>query len=144
VAPATQALALNAISFYFKSVLTAELGDVSAFINAKKRIKLPIVMTTDEVSIMLSNLSGIQLLLVSIIYGGGLRLMEVVRLRIQDIDFGYQQIIIRNAKGNKERVVPLPVKITDSLKKQISNVRVQHETDLQNGFGSVYMPVYFS
>jgi len=140
VASATQALALNAISFYFKSVLAVELGDVSEFVNAKKRLKLPIVMTTDEVSLMLSNLSGIQLLLVSILYGGGLRLMEAVRLRIQDIDFGYQQIIIRNAKGNKERVVPLPVKIADSLKQQISNVRAQHETDLQNGFGSVYMP----
>jgi len=140
VSPATQALALNAIAFYFKSVLVIELGDLSAFVNAKKRQKMPVVLTTDEVSIMLNSLSGIQLLLVSLLYGGGLRLMEAVRLRIQDVDFGYQQIIIRNAKGNKERIVPLPVKIVDNLKQQISNVRNQHKLDLQNGYGSVYMP----
>jgi len=140
VSPATQALALNAISFYFKSVLIVELGDLSAFSKAKKRHKLPVVMTTDEVLAMLNALKGIQLLLVSLLYGGGLRLMEAVRLRIQDIDFGYQQIIIRNAKGNKERIVPLPVKIAQSLKQQISEVKSQHALDLQEGYGSVYMP----
>jgi len=66
--------------------------------------------------------------------------MEAVRLRIQDIDFGYQQIIIRNAKGNKERIVPLPVKIAESLKQQIIEVKSQHEDDLEIGYGSVYMP----
>ena len=140
VSSATQALALNAIAFYFKSVLTIELGDLSAFVKAKKRHKLPVVLTTDEVSTMLNNMTGVQLLLVSLLYGCGLRLMESVRLRIQDVDFGYQQIIIRNAKGNKERVVPLPVKISNSLKQQISDVRSQHEIDLQDGYGSVYMP----
>jgi len=140
VSSATQALALNAISFYFKSVLTIELGDLSAFIKAKKRHKLPVVLTTDEVSTMLNTMTGVQLLLVSLLYGGGLRLMEAVRLRIQDVDFGYQQIIIRNAKGNKERIVPLPVRVANSLKQQISDVKSQHELDLQNGYGSVYMP----
>jgi len=140
VSPATQALALNAISFYFKSVLTIELGDLSAFVKARKRHKLPVVLTTDEVSTMLNELTGIQLLLVSLLYGGGLRLMEAVRLRIQDVDFGYQQIIIRNAKGNKERIVPLPVKVASSLKNQISDVKSQHKTDLESGYGSVYMP----
>lgn len=140
VSAATQALALNAISFYFKSVLTIELGDLSAFVKAKKRHKLPVVLTTEEVISMLNELNGVQLLLVSLLYGGGLRLMEAVRLRIQDIDFGYQQIIIRNAKGNKERVVPLPVKIVNSLKQQIHDVKTQHEIDLQKGLGSVYMP----
>lgn len=140
VSTATQALALNAIAFYFKSVLAIELGDLSSFIKAKRRHKLPVVLTAEEVISILNELRGVQLLLVSLLYGGGLRLMEAVRLRIQDVDFGYQQIIIRNAKGNKERVVPLPVKIVDSLKGQIDEVRKQHEIDLQKGFGSVYMP----
>jgi len=140
VSPATQALALNAISFYFKSVLTIELGDLSAFVKAKKRHKLPVVLTTDEVSTILTEMAGVQLLLVSLLYGGGLRLMEAVRLRIQDVDFGYQQIIIRNAKGNKERIVPLPVRVANSLKQQISDVKSQHKKDLQDGYGSVYMP----
>jgi integron integrase len=140
VSPATQALALNAIAFYFKSVLKNELGDLTAFVKAKKRHKLPVVLTADEVLLMLNNMTGIQRLLVSLLYGCGLRLMEAVRLRIEDIDFGYQQIIIRNTKGNKERVVPLPVKIVDSLKQQISDVKSQHDDDLKNGYGGVYMP----
>jgi len=82
VSSATQALALNAISFYFKSVLAIELGDLSAFVKAKKRHKLPVILTSDEVKTMLNDLTGVQLLLVSLLYGGGLRLMEAVRLRI--------------------------------------------------------------
>jgi integron integrase len=140
VSAATQALALNAISFYFKSVLTIELGDLSAFVKAKKRHKLPVVLTSEEVILMLKEFSGVQLLLVSLLYGGGLRLMEAVRLRVQDVDFGYQQIIIRNAKGNKERVVPLPVKIANSMRQHIADMKRQHEVDIQDGFGSVYMP----
>ena len=140
VSAATQALALNAISFYFKSVLIIELGDLSAFVKARKRHKLPVVLTPEEVMSMLKEFSGVQLLLVSLLYGGGLRLMEAVRLRVQDVDFGYQQIIIRNAKGNKERIVPLPVKIADSMRQQIADMKRQHEADIQDGFGSVYMP----
>ena len=140
VSPATQSLALNAISFYFKSILQRELGDIRKFVKAKKRHKVPVVLTTDEVSIMLNALKGVQLLLVSLMYGGGLRLMEAIRLRVQDVDFGYQQIIIRNAKGNKERIVPLPVKLVSPLKSQLTDVKKQHADDLENGLGSVYMP----
>ena len=139
VSAATQALALNAISFYFKSVITTEMGDLSDFVKAKKRHKLPIVLTSEEVISILKEFSGVQLLLVSLLYGGGLRLMEAVRLRVQDIDFGYQQIIIRNAKGNKERIVPLPVRISDSMRLHITEMKRQHETDIEDGFGSVYM-----
>jgi integron integrase len=140
VSPATQALALNAISFYFKSVLNLELGDISAFVKAKPRIKLPVVLTTEEVTRMLAEFSGVQLLLVSLLYGCGLRLMEAVRLRVQDIDFGYQQIIVRNGKGNKERVVPLPVMVSERLKAHLADIRKQHGEDLAEGYGSVYMP----
>ncbi len=140
VAPATQSLALNAISFYFKSVLNQELGDLSDFVKAKRREKLPVVLSTEEVSAMLGALSGVQLALVSLLYGCGLRLMEAVRLRVQDIDFSYQQVIIRNGKGNKERVVPLPVKLVEPLKAQLSRIKTQHNEDIDLGYGSVYMP----
>ncbi|KZY39803.1 hypothetical protein A3752_17335 [Oleiphilus sp. HI0081] len=140
VSSSTQALALNAIVFYFKMVLNLELGDVSQFVKAKKRQKLPVVLSADEVNEILAELQGVQLLLVSLLYGCGLRLMEAIRLRVQDIDFAYQQIIIRNAKGNKERVVPLPAKIQGSLKAHLKDVKAMHETDLKEGYGSVYMP----
>ncbi|MFV1874032.1 MAG: integron integrase [Oleiphilus sp.] len=140
VSPATQSLVLNTISFYFKSVLDKQMGDLSAFVRAKRRQKLPVVMTVEEITMMLKQFNGVQLLLVSLLYGGGLRLMEAVRLRIQDVDFGYQQIIIRNAKGNKERVVPLPVKIAQDLKQHMARMKQQHNEDLADDLGSVYMP----
>jgi integron integrase len=139
VAPATQAIVLNAVSFYFKAILEKELGDVRQFVKSRPRTKVPVVLTTQELSRILTELNGVQSLLVSLMYGCGLRLMEAVRLRVQDIDFGYQQIIIRNAKGNKERVVPLPVKLVDSMRAHILSIKKQHSEDIDNGLGSVYM-----
>lgn len=72
-------------------------------------------------------------------YRSGLRLMEAVRLRVQDVELGYQQIIIRNEKDNKERVVPLPLKIANSMRQYIADIKRQYEVDIQDGFGSVYM-----
>ena len=101
VAPKTQSLALNAISFYFKNVLGREIGDISQFVRAKPREKLPVVLTQSEVSSILNELNGMQWLVVSLLYGAGLRIMEAIRLRVQDIDFGFNQIIVRDGKGNK-------------------------------------------
>jgi len=140
VAPSTQSLALNAISFYFKNVLGSEMGDISQFIRAKPREKLPIILTREEVSAVLNELDGLQWLVVSLLYGAGLRIMEAIRLRVQDIDFGYAQIIIRDAKGNKERSVPLPAKLISSLKEHLCEVKNQHVADIDQGFGCVYMP----
>ncbi|GAB1263118.1 integron integrase [Aurantivibrio plasticivorans] len=140
VAPATQAAALNAIVFYFKHVLMRETGDFSDFIKAKRREKLPVVLTTEEVTKMLSAVDSIYYLLFALMYGCGLRVMELVRLRIQDIDFGYQQVVVREAKGNKERVVPLPSKLNNLLKTHLTNIKNQHDDDLSNGYGTVYMP----
>ena len=140
VAPGTQSLALNAISFYFKNVLGKEIGDISQFVRARPREKLPIILTRDEVSTVLSELSGVRWLVVSLLYGAGLRIMEAIRLRVQDIDFGYSQIIVRDAKGNKERVVPLPAKSIQAMKDHLIGVKEQHEDDLGQGFGRVYMP----
>ncbi|MFT6903819.1 MAG: site-specific recombinase XerD [Oleiphilaceae bacterium] len=74
-----------------------------------------------------------------LMYSSGLRLMEAVRLRVQDVELGYQQIIIRNEKDNKERVVPLPLKIANSMRQYIADIKRQYEVDIQDGFGSVYM-----
>jgi len=75
-----------------------------------------------------------------LMYGTGMRLMECVRLRVQDIDFDYQQIVVRNGKGKKDRVVPLPLRYVDELKKQLQKVREQHTKDLSDGYGEVYLP----
>ena len=140
VAPKTQSLALNAVSFYFKHVLSREIGDISQFVRAKSREKLPIIMTREEVSLMLDNLKGVQWLIASLLYGAGLRIMESIRLRVQDIDFGYSQIIVRDAKGKKERVVPLPAKLAQPLKEHLIEIKKQHVGDQEQGFGVVYMP----
>jgi len=76
----------------------------------------------------------------NLLYGCGMRLMECVRLRVLDIDFGYQQILVRNAKGKKDRVVPIPVKLGEALRLQIEKIKTLHEDDLKEGFGSVYIP----
>lgn len=139
VSAATQALALNTISFYFKSILKIEMGDLSKSVKAKKREKIPVILTVEEVAQFINAMEGTSKILVSLLYGCGLRLMEAIRLRVQDVDFGFQQIIIRDAKGNKERVVPLPVKIVSQMKTQLAYVKALHEEDLEKGFGSVYM-----
>ena len=86
VAPKTQSVALNAVAYYFKNVLSREIGDISQFIRAKSREKLPVILTRDEVSLVLSNLQGVQWLVACLLYGAGLRIMEAIRLRGQEIN----------------------------------------------------------
>jgi len=140
VSPKTQSLALNALSYYFKNVRQKEIGDISHFVRAKPREKLPLVLTRNEVSAFLEQLKGVQWLVVSLLYGAGLRIMETVRLRVQDIDFGFNQIVVREGKGNKERVIPLPARLIQPLKDHLLKVKQQHENDLSQGHGSVFMP----
>ena len=140
VSPKTQSLALNALSYYFKNVRQKEIGDISHFVRAKPREKLPLVLTRNEVSTVLEHLMGVQWLVVSLLYGAGLRIMEAVRLRVQDIDFGFNQIVVREGKGNKERVIPLPARLIQPLKDHLLKVKQQHEDDLSHGHGSVFMP----
>ena len=139
VAPKTQSIALNAISFYFKQILGREIGDISQFVRAKPREKLPVILTRDEVSLMLENFIGVQWLVVSLLYGAGLRIMEAMRLRVQDIDFGFSQILIRDAKGKKERAMPLPTRLIQPFKDHLSEVKSLHNDDIDQGFGRVYM-----
>jgi integrase len=116
VASSTQNLALNALVFLFDQVLNKPLGDMGDFVRAKRPRRLPVVLTPQEVRSLLNGMNGVHRLMAGLLYGSGLRLMECLRLRVQDVDFGYRQIVVRNAKGGRDRVVPLPQRFVDSLK----------------------------
>lgn len=139
VATNTQSVVLNSLVYLFRHVLDKPL-DVKGFKLANRPRKVPVVMSSGEVRELLGKLDGLFALLAGLQYGTGMRLMEVIRLRILDIDFAYQQIVIRNAKGNKDRLVPLPECYREQLRKQIEFVKNQHELDLQHGHGEVYLP----
>ena len=98
------------------------------------------MLTPEEVKLVLNQLSGISWLMVNLLYGSGLRQMECLRLRVQDIDFSYNQITVRSGKGEKDRLTMLPQVIKVPLRKHLDKVKKVHETDLSNGFGSVYLP----
>lgn len=141
VSASTQGQALNALIFLYRWVFERSMEDMGEFMRARKPKKLPVVLSRDEAKNVLSNISNeTHRLMAGLMYGCGLRLMECVRLRVQDIDFDYQQIVVRNGKGNKDRVVPLPVKAADRLRQQIEQVRIKHKKDLKAGCGEVYLP----
>ncbi len=141
VSSSTQAQALNGIVFFYKNVLLRVISDDIEFARSKKPKRLPVVLSKKEVSSLLNNIShDTSRLMANLLYGCGMRLMESVRLRVLDVDFEYHQILIRNAKGKKDRVVPIPEKIEDDLKSQIARVKKLHEGDLLEGLGKVYIP----
>ena len=100
----------------------------------------PVVLTPEEVKRVLMKLQGTHHLMASLLYGAGLRLMECVRLRIKDLDFGYRQIIVRDGKGEKDRRTVLPASLVEPLQHQLARVRLQHEEDCRHGNGAVYLP----
>jgi integron integrase len=140
VASATQRVALNALVFMFREVLGRDLGLGEGFTRAAAKHRIPVVLTPDEVRRVLARLSGRTRLMAALMYGTGMRVMECVRLRVQDIDFGFSQITVRNGKGGKDRVVPLPARLAAALKDHLAEVRRLHEADLREGFGEVYLP----
>ncbi len=140
VAASTQNLALCSIIFLYKEVLKKNIGELEKFIWAKKPKKLPVVFSKKEVKKVLNELEGISLLIAGILYGGGLRLIECLRLRVQDIDFEYSEIIIRNGKGNKDRITLLPDSIKEKLKAQMSDVKKLYYKDLSKDWDGVYLP----
>ncbi|MFQ6115389.1 MAG: integron integrase, partial [bacterium] len=140
VASSTQNQALCAILFLYNEVLKKQIGRFDDVIWAKKPKRLPVVFTRDEVKAVMRHLSGTQWLMAMLLYGAGLRLMECLRLRVQDIDFGYKQITVRDAKGHKDRVTMLPEMVIEPLKKHLKKVKALHEKDLREGFGTVYLP----
>lgn len=145
VSGSTQGQALCAIVFFYKYVLNLELGDIGHFSHSKKPKRLPVVLSRDEITRLFPAIANdTYRLMAHLLYGCGLRLIECIRLRIQDLDFAYSQIIVRNAKGNKDRVVPLPKRLVKSLKTQIAYVTKTYQDDLKEGFGEVFLPYALS
>jgi integron integrase len=140
VAASTQNQALNALVFFFSHVLNRPLGEIGTFARAKRPKHLPTVLTPSEVKRVLSQLDGVHFLIASLLYGTGMRLMECMRLRVQDVDFQRNSIIVRRGKGGKDRTVPLPGCVVDGLRWHLEQVRQLHESDLAAGFGEVFLP----
>jgi integron integrase len=140
VSASTQNQALSAILFLYKGVLKKDIKNLGDVIRARRPKHLPVVMTRDEVADVLSHLEGQVWLMCSLMYGAGLRLTECLRLRVQDIDFGSNQIVIRDGKGFKDRVTMLPQITKRPLLDHLGEVRRVHEQDLAEGYGRVQMP----
>ena len=140
VAASTQNVARNALLFLYKEVLQIELPFIDGIKPAKRPKRLPVVFTREEIRIILANLSGVHHLMASLLYGSGLRLTECLNLRVKDVDFGYQQIIVRDGKGSKDRVTMLPKSTVEGLKLQLENAKYLHQQDLAQGYGAVYLP----
>ncbi len=141
VAVSTQKQALNALVFLYRDVLRTPLGKNSlAPIRAKRKVHPPTVLTADEVEHMFSQMKATHLLMAQAIYGSGMRLMECIRLRIKDVDFGQGKIFVRGGKGGKDRTTYLPRLIQNDLHHHIERVKALHRRDLHAGFGEVYMP----
>lgn len=140
VAASTQNQALNALVFTYKVVLQRPLGEIVGAVRAKKPQRLPVVLTQTEVKQVLGELNGHHWLACCLLYGSGLRLMECVRLRVQDLNFDRRAVIVRDGKGRKDRVVTLPDALILPLQRHLGAVRNVHEKDLGDGFGAVYLP----
>lgn len=141
VSPRTQATALNSISFLYKHIIKNELSLNLNFARSKRQPKLPIVMTQDEVKLLMSKLNKRYYLIAGLMYGSGLRSMEAVQLRVQDIDFDYRCLRIWNGKGQKHRVVTLATELIPLLRNQIAQVDEYLRLDLQNEqYAGVWMP----
>jgi integron integrase len=140
VAASTQNVALSALLFLYKQVLELELPYIDNIERANRPKRLPVVFTRTEVKQVLSHLDGLNHLVVSLLYGSGMRLMEGLRLRVKDLDFEYQQITVRDAKGRKDRVTMLPNFTVELLKLQLQKTQQLHQQDLDMGYGSVELP----
>jgi len=140
VSKSTQNQAFNALIFLYREVLKKPLeGRIDAVRSSKKQ-RLPIVMSKEETQRVLSGMSGTTQLMAKLLYGGGLRLMECIRLRIKDIDFEINEIRVHSGKGDKDRLVPLPESIKPALKIHLERVKLIHENDLSKGCCEVYLP----
>jgi len=139
VAASTQNQAFNALVFLYKRVLESPLENVKAT-RSRKEAPIPVVLTRDEVKQVLSLLDGVPELVVKLLYGCGLRITEAVKLRIQDIDFGFKQVTVRDGKGMKDRVTPFPVNLEFALSNHLERVKLIHKKDLAQGLGNVYLP----
>lgn len=140
VSASTQNQALCALLFLYKYVLKQPITESLDAVRAKKSRYLPTVLTKAEIRSVIQHLSGVYQLFIQLLYGSGLRLSEGLRLRVKDIDFAQRQIVVRDVKGNEGRVTMLPASLIEPLQKHLQRVRQLHQRDLEQGYGSVYLP----
>lgn len=140
VAPSTQNQALNAVLFLFRHVLNKSFPEDVEFTRAKQNKRLPVVLTQQEVQRLFQHLQGMHWLMAALLYGSGLRLMECMRLRVQDVELERCAILVRDGKGAKDRVVTLDEQLVPHLRLHLSKVYQLHQQELTQGGGSVYLP----
>ena len=140
VAASTQNQAKSAILFLYHEVLRVEMPWLDEIESAKRPQRLPVILTRAEVDLLLRHVDGLAGLLVRMLYGTGMRILELLRLRIKDVDFARREILIRDGKGAKDRVTVLPDRIAIALREHIAHVQAVHAADLKAGRGSVYLP----
>ena len=140
VASSTQTQALSALLFLYREVLGRPVESLGDVVRAKRPERLPVVLTREEVRAVLARLDDSPRLVATLLYGTGMRLMECLRLRVKDVDFGLNQILVRDGKGMKDRLTMLPAALRQPLQRHLAAVRALHEADLREGFGAVYLP----
>ncbi len=140
VSSSTQNQALNALLFLYRNVLNKKLNHLGTIERAKRSKRLPNVFTPDEAFRILTELSGVPQLVAAVLYGSGMRLMECLKLRVQDVDFERRLIVVHEGKGAKDRIAILPERLIPPLRHQVERVRLIHQLDLRDGFGHALLP----
>jgi len=140
VASATQDQAFNSILFLFRNVFDCDLGDLRGTVRARKKINLPAVLSVDEVKLLFRQVDGLKRFMLELTYGTGMRVSELVRLRVKDVDLANMTLFIIDGKGGKDRSVPFPKKLVDRMREHLAKVKEMHNTDLEHGYGEVYLP----
>ena len=139
VSPSTQNQALAALLFLYRDLLGMDL-DLDQLVRARTRRRLPVVLTPDEVRAVLERMQGEEALVAGVLYGSGLRVLEALRLRVKDVDFGRREITVRDGKGGKDRRTLLPGAVVERLTAHLARVKKIHEADLRDGYGRVLLP----
>ncbi|HEU0152718.1 MAG TPA: integron integrase [Arenimonas sp.] len=140
VSPSTQNQALAALLFLYREVLGSDLPWMEKVVRAKRPVRVPTVLSVDEVRSLLAAMEGRAWLMASLVYGSGMRLMECLRLRVKDVDFGCGELTIREGKGARDRRTVLPASLVQPLQREIGRVQALHAADLREGFGRVWLP----
>jgi integron integrase len=140
VSASTQTQALSALLFLYRHVLQKELPELDTVIRAKRPGRLPTVLTRAEVRSVIGRTDGVARLVTTLLYGTGMRLLECLRLRVKDVEFGNNRILVRDTKGHRDRVVPFPAVVRAALPSWLAKVKRMHSRDLAEGYGSVFLP----
>jgi integron integrase len=140
VSASTQNQALCALLFLYREVLQIDLPRIAEAVRARRPRRVPTVLTRSEVRDVMAQRDGVHALVAGLLYGGGLRLLEALRLRVKDIDFERRAVVVRQGKGDKDRTTMLPERLREPLMAHLEKVRALHQRDLAGGFGAVELP----